>query len=104
MPKGGWSPDAEAVKASKESQLRADSIEEESLQRLHAAADTTETDLETAKQERAAKPELRLETTEAEQLHANQLTDMVTWILLGIAGLVVLGGVVLSVLFGASIL
>jgi hypothetical protein len=29
---------------------------------------------------------------------------MVTWILLGIAGLVVLGGVVLSVLFGASIL
>jgi cell division protein FtsX len=100
----GWSPDAEAVKASEEASEKADAIEDASLNRLRASADTTETDTETAKQTRAAKPDLRLEASEAEQQHANQVTDMVTWVLLGISSLIVLGGVVLSVLFGASII
>jgi hypothetical protein len=104
MPQAGWSPDADAVKASKEAQMRADAIEDKSLEQLRSAADSTEIDSATAKQLRSAKPDLRLEASEAENQHANQLTDMVTWVLLGIAGLIVLGGVVLSVLFGASIL
>ena len=100
MSTSGWSPDLEDVEASKDAQRRASSVEDDSLGRLYSAADTDGADEEAARELRASRPDLRLDTTDVEQAHANQLTDTISWVIVGVGALIVLGSVVVTLAFG----
>ena len=54
-----------------------------------------------AKAIRSVKGDVRLDTTPAEQAHANQLTDIVTWVFVGIGVLIVLIGAAFTIASGS---
>jgi cell division protein FtsX len=56
---------------------------------------------EMAKAIRAVKGDVRLDTTDAEQAHASQVTDVVTWVLVGIAVVIVLVGAAFTIAFSS---
>ena len=96
----GWQPDEVDVKRSKVESKVADIIEGDSLTNLKIKSDSSEISEEMAKSIRASKGDVRLDTTSAEQQRANQITDAVTWVIVGIAVAITLGGVLLSLVFG----
>lgn len=103
MEEVGWAPDEESILESEVESKLADIIEGDSLESLRKKSDSTRTTEEIAKATRAAKGDRRLDVTLAEHEHAKQLTDVVSWVLVGIAVVVVLAGAALSILFGTSL-
>ncbi len=76
-------------------------IEEESLKSLKDKAQTGEMTEEMAKAIRSVKGDVRLDTTDAEQAHANQVIDVVTWASVGVAVVIVLIGAAFSIISGS---
>ena len=104
MEEVGWTPAEDSILESKVESKLADIIEGDSLESLRKKSDSAKTTEEIAKATRSAKGDRRLDVTPAEHEHAKQLTDVVSWVLVGIAVVVVLGGAAFSILFGTSIL
>ncbi|MDP6742468.1 MAG: hypothetical protein QF807_04645 [Candidatus Thalassarchaeaceae archaeon] len=103
MSEHGWTPDEVDVKRSEIESKVADIIEDESLTTLKNKAQTGEMTEEMAKAIRSVKGDVRLETTDAEQAHASQVTDVVTWVLVGIAVVIVLVGAAFTIAFSSFI-
>ncbi|MBC8438005.1 MAG: hypothetical protein H8D82_01905 [Euryarchaeota archaeon] len=104
MEEQGWAPDEESVLASKLAKLEADTIGDESLERLKEMSETTSISEEMARAKRAAKGDRRLDASIAEQAHANQVADVFTWVLVGLAGVITVGGIAAWYFFGSSLL
>ncbi len=104
MEEVGWTPAEDSILESQVESKLADIIEGDSLENLRKKSDSSQTTEEIAKATRSAKGDRRLDTTPAEHAHAEQLTDVVSWVLVGIAVVVVLAGAAASILFGTSII
>ena len=90
MPERGWSPDEEAREKSRKAQELASMLEDESLDKLRDLAETSGSDSASARDERGSRPDLRMDTTPEEQEKMNRTTDIVTYVLVGIAAAIVL--------------
>ncbi len=101
MGEHGWAPNEVDVKRSEIESRVVDMIEEESLKSLKDKAQTGEMTEEMAKAIRSVKGDVRLDTTDAEQAHANQVIDVVTWASVGIAVVIVLIGAAFSIISGS---
>tara|TARA_B100001750_G_scaffold239537_1_gene247743 strand:- start:6153 stop:6467 length:315 start_codon:yes stop_codon:yes gene_type:complete len=97
----GWKPDEVDVKQSAIESKAAGIIEDESLANLKTKAESSEMTEDMAKAIRSVKGDVRLDTTPAEQAHANQLTDIVTWVFVGIGVLIVLIGAAFTIASGS---
>lgn len=103
MDEHGWTPDETSVERSEVERKLAEVINDESLINLKEKSSTTEITEEMAAAMRAAKGDRRLDQTPSEQAASQQLTEVITWILLGIAGVAVIVGTAASLIFGGSI-
>tara|TARA_B100001750_G_scaffold226985_1_gene220246 strand:+ start:2176 stop:2490 length:315 start_codon:yes stop_codon:yes gene_type:complete len=97
----GWKPDEVDIKNSEIESKVAGIIEDESLANLKSKAESSEMTEEMAKAIRSVKGDVRLDTTAAEQAHASQVTDIVTWVFVGIGVLIVLIGAVFTIAAGS---
>jgi hypothetical protein len=103
MEEHGWSPAEESVSHSEIESKLAGMIEGDSLDNLRKKADSSGVTEDIARATRAAKGDRRLDATAAEHAHSKQLTDVLAWVLVGIAVVVVLAGAAASIMFGTSI-
>ena len=97
----GWKPSEIDKKNSEIESKVASIIEDDSLANLKSKAESSEMTEELAKAIRSVKGDVRLDTTPAEQAHANQLTDIVTWVFVGIGVLIVLIGAAFTIASGS---
>jgi hypothetical protein len=104
MEEHGWVPADESLLRSKLESKEAEIINDSSLEILRKKSDTSGINEDIARAKRAAKGDRRLDTSSGEQAHANQLTDLLTWIVTGLGVIVLLGGLAVSVIFGSSII
>jgi cell division protein FtsX len=103
MEEVGWTPAEESILESEVESKLAEMIEDDSLENLRKKSDSTQITEDIAKATRAAKGDRRLDTTPAEHEHAKQLTEVVSWVLVGITVVVVLAAAAFSILFGTSV-
>ncbi len=103
MDEHGWTPEDSAVERSEVEAKLAEMIGDESLTRLREKSDSTALTPEIAAAMRSAKGDRRLDQTPAEAASSEQLTEVITWVLLGISVIVVIAGTAFTLLFGDSI-
>ena len=96
----GWTPSEESVVETMVESAEAELLENASLESLKEKAESGTLSEEEARQLREMKQDRRLEMTPAEHARAKEMSDILTWVLIGIGTLIVIGGALSMGFFG----